>query len=114
VIPLFVGREKSIHALDLAMQSNKQIVLIAQKSAEVDEPGAGDLYQVGTLSSVLQLLRLPDGTVKVLVEGGQRVNIHHFTETQACFIAEVKPASSRRFPCWNRCWRKAPLRKFRR
>ena len=89
VIPLFVGREKSIHALDLAMQSNKQIVLIAQKSAEVDEPGAGDLYQVGTLSSVLQLLRLPDGTVKVLVEGGQRVNIHHFTETQACFIAEV-------------------------
>ncbi|MBK8509513.1 MAG: endopeptidase La [Candidatus Competibacter sp.] len=89
VIPLFVGREKSIHALDLAMQSNKQIVLIAQKSAEVDEPGASDLYQVGTLSSVLQLLRLPDGTVKVLVEGGQRVNIHHFTETQACFIAEV-------------------------
>ncbi len=89
VIPLFVGREKSIHALDLAMQSNKRIVLIAQKSAEVDDPGIGDMYAVGTLSNVLQLLRLPDGTVKVLVEGGQRVGIHHFTETQSCFIAEV-------------------------
>ncbi|HCK80093.1 MAG TPA: endopeptidase La, partial [Candidatus Competibacteraceae bacterium] len=89
VIPLFVGREKSIHALDLAMQSDKRIVLIAQRSAEVDEPGSGDLYAVGTLSSVLQLLRLPDGTVKVLVEGSQRVSIHHFTETQSCFIAEV-------------------------
>ena len=66
VIPLFVGREKSIHALDLAMQSNKRIVLIAQKSAEVDDPGAGDLYAVGTLSNVLQLLRLPDGTVKAV------------------------------------------------
>ena len=89
VIPLFVGREKSIHALDLAMQNNKRIVLIAQKSAEVDDPRTGDIYSIGTLSNVLQLLRLPDGTVKVLVEGGQRVRIHHFTETQACFIGEV-------------------------
>ena len=89
VIPLFVGRGKSIHALDLAMQSNKRIVLIAQRSAEVDDPETGDLYDIGTLSNVLQLLRLPDGTVKVLVEGSQRVHIHHFTETQACFIASV-------------------------
>jgi ATP-dependent Lon protease len=89
VIPLFVGREKSIHALDLAMQNNKRIVLIAQKSAEVDDPGIGDVYAIGTLANILQLLRLPDGTVKVLVEGGQRVCIHHFTETQACFVAEV-------------------------
>lgn len=89
VIPLFVGREKSIHALDLAMQSNKRIVLVAQKSAEVDDPGTGDIYSIGTLSNVLQLLRLPDGTVKVLVEGSQRVRIHHFTETESCFIADV-------------------------
>jgi len=89
VIPLFVGREKSIHALDLAMQSHKRIVLIAQRSAEVDDPEAGDLYDIGTLSNVLQLLRLPDGTVKVLVEGSQRVRIHYFTETQTCFTASV-------------------------
>ena len=94
VIPLFVGREKSIHALDLAMQGDKRIVLIAQKSAEVDDPGTGDLYAVGTLSNVLQLLRLPDGTVKVLVEGSQRVTVHRFSETQSCFIAEVSSLES--------------------
>ncbi len=96
VIPLFVGREKSIHALNLAMQGNKRIVLVAQQSAEVDDPGVGDLYAIGTLSNILQLLRLPDGTVKVLVEGSQRVSIHHFTETESCFIAAVsllEPAS---------------------
>lgn len=84
VIPLFVGREKSIHALDLAMQSNKRIVLIAQRSAEVDDPKTSDIHTIGTLSNVLQLLRLPDGTVKVLVEGSQRVRLHRFTETQSC------------------------------
>ncbi|MBE2295922.1 MAG: endopeptidase La [Phycisphaerales bacterium] len=89
VIPLFVGREKSIHALDLAMQSNKRIVLVAQKNAEVDDPQTQDVYMIGTLANILQLLRLPDGTVKVLVEGSQRVGIHRFTETQDCFIAEV-------------------------
>ena len=94
VIPLFVGREKSIHALDLAMQGNKRIVLVAQKSAEMDDPRTDDIYAIGTLSNVLQLLRLPDGTVKVLVEGSQRVSIHRFTETQACFIAEVSPLES--------------------
>ncbi|HAS87078.1 MAG TPA: endopeptidase La, partial [Candidatus Competibacteraceae bacterium] len=89
VIPLFVGREKSIRALDLAMQNNRRIVLVAQRSAEVDDPGPGDVYAIGTLSNVLQLLRLPDGTVKVLVEGGQRVAIERFTETDPCFMVAV-------------------------
>ena len=89
VIPLFVGREKSIHALDLAMQQNKRIVLVAQRGAEVDDPRTSDLYAIGTLANILQLLRLPDGTVKVLVEGTHRVCIHRFTETRSCFIAEV-------------------------
>lgn len=89
VISLFVGREKSIHALDLVMRDQKQIVLVAQRSAELDDPEAVDLYDIGTLSNVLQLLRLPDGTVKVLVEGSHRVRIHHFTETQMCFTASV-------------------------
>ncbi|WP_407354453.1 endopeptidase La [Luteimonas sp. R10] len=75
VIPLFVGREKSIRALDLAMESDKRILLVAQKSAETDDPGAGELYQVGTLAQVLQLLKLPDGTIKVLVEGVARVRV---------------------------------------
>ncbi|HUM90731.1 MAG TPA: LON peptidase substrate-binding domain-containing protein, partial [Candidatus Competibacter sp.] len=73
VIPLFVGREKSIHALDLAMQSNKRIVLIAQKSAEMDDPGTSDIYTIGTLSNELQLLLLPDATVKGSAEGSQRL-----------------------------------------
>jgi len=94
VIPLFVGREKSIHALDLAMKNHKRIVLVAQRGAEVDDPRTRDLYAIGTLSNVLQLLRLPDGTVKVLVEGSQRVCIHRFTETQSCFIAEVSALES--------------------
>ena len=75
VIPLFVGREKSISALDAAMESDKQILLVAQRSAEIDDPEVDDLHDVGTLSSILQLLKLPDGTVKVLVEGGQRALI---------------------------------------
>ncbi|HSR63120.1 MAG TPA: LON peptidase substrate-binding domain-containing protein, partial [Gammaproteobacteria bacterium] len=69
VIPLFVGREKSIRALDEAMEGNKQIVLVAQKSAADDEPGVEDIYNIGTLANILQLLKLPDGTIKVLVEG---------------------------------------------
>jgi len=89
VIPLFVGREKSIHALNLAMQHHKRIVLLAQRSPEADDPAVSDLYTIGTLANVLQLLHLPDGTVKVLVEGSQRVVVHRFTESQPCFIAEV-------------------------
>jgi len=69
VIPLFVGRAKSIRALDAAMADNKQILLVSQMSAETDEPGVKDIYRIGTLSTILQLLKLPDGTIKVLVEG---------------------------------------------
>ena len=65
VIPLFVGREKSIQALDSAMQANKQILLVAQKSADVDDPAIGDVHEIGTLATILQLLKLPDGTIKV-------------------------------------------------
>lgn len=75
VIPLFVGREKSIVALDRAMASGKQILLIAQQKADLDDPAAEDLYEVGTLATILQLLKLPDGTVKVLVEGGERARV---------------------------------------
>jgi ATP-dependent Lon protease len=80
VIPLFVGRDKSIRALDLAMEGDKRILLVAQKSAETDDPGAGDLYSVGTLAHVLQLLKLPDGTIKVLVEGMDRVRVERILE----------------------------------
>ncbi|WP_425563064.1 endopeptidase La [Luteimonas vadosa] len=82
VIPLFVGRDKSIRALDLAMESDKRILLVAQKSAETDDPAAGDLYEVGTVAQVLQLLKLPDGTIKVLVEGVSRVNVVDVAERE--------------------------------
>ncbi|MBJ6983105.1 endopeptidase La [Luteimonas sp. MC1750] len=75
VIPLFVGRDKSIRALDLAMEGDKRVLLVAQKSAETDDPGADDLHPVGTLAQVLQLLKLPDGTIKVLVEGVARATV---------------------------------------
>ncbi len=75
VIPLFVGREKSIVALDRAMNAGKKILLIAQQAADMDDPGPDDLYGVGTLATILQLLKLPDGTVKVLVEGGERAQV---------------------------------------
>ena len=78
VIPLFVGREKSVRALDIAMEGNKKILLVAQRSPDVDEPRAGDLYSIGTVASVLQLLKLPDGTIKVLVEGTTRAEIVSF------------------------------------
>ena len=78
VIPLFVGRERSIQALDKAMQDGKQIVLVAQTQADIDEPGVDDLYHLGTLATILQLLKLPDGTVKVLVEGGDRVRVDEY------------------------------------
>ncbi len=90
VIPLFVGREKSIQALEAAMDNDKQILLVAQKSAAQDEPGQEDLYQIGTISSILQLLKLPDGTVKVLVEGNKRARIVHFTGQEEYFTAQVQ------------------------
>jgi ATP-dependent Lon protease len=90
VIPLFVGREKSILALDQAMRSGKQILLVAQKQADVDDPGAQDLYRLGTIATILQLLKLPDGTVKVLVEGAERAKIEKL-HTGQYFSAEVSP-----------------------
>ncbi|MBL7003078.1 MAG: endopeptidase La [Gammaproteobacteria bacterium] len=81
VIPLFVGRDKSMSALEAAMADNKQILLLAQKNAEVDDPKEEDLYQIGTLSTILQMLKLPDGTIKVLVEGGERVKVTSLIET---------------------------------
>ncbi|MCK9397770.1 MAG: endopeptidase La [Methylobacter sp.] len=89
VIPLFVGRERSIDALDAAMKDNKQILLVAQKEAEVDEPDIADLYEIGTLANILQMLKLPDGTVKVLVEGIQRSKVVHYKETENYFSAVV-------------------------
>lgn len=89
VVPLFVGREKSIKALDTAMAGLKQILLVAQKSAEIDEPDVNDIYQVGTLSTVLQLLKLPDGTIKVLVEGVQRAKVLRYLEDKEFFSAQI-------------------------
>jgi ATP-dependent Lon protease len=89
VIPLFVGRQKSIDALDAAMRENKHILLVAQKEAEIDDPEFNDLYDIGTLANILQLLKLPDGTVKVLVEGIQRSKILLYQETESFFSAKV-------------------------
>ncbi|ASA56836.1 endopeptidase La [Vibrio gazogenes] len=80
VIPLFVGREKSIQCLEAAMDNDKQVLLVAQKKAETDEPAIDDLFDVGTVATILQLLKLPDGTVKVLVEGQQRAQVESFVE----------------------------------
>jgi ATP-dependent Lon protease len=87
VIPLFVGRTKSVKALERASEGDKKILLVAQKSANKDDPVAEDLYEIGTLATVLQMLKLPDGTVKVLVEGLHRVRVTDFTETDECFMA---------------------------
>lgn len=91
VVPLFVGREKSIRALDSAMANDKQILLVAQKSPDVDDPEVKDLYSVGTLAGILQLLKLPDGTVKVLVEGNQRAQVDTFLTTEDAFSANILP-----------------------
>ena len=85
VIPLFVGREKSVKALDEAMESNKKILLVAQKSAADDDPSIDDIYSVGTIANILQLLKLPDGTIKVLVEGYDRASIDDFVESDSGF-----------------------------
>ncbi|HZV24624.1 MAG TPA: endopeptidase La [Luteimonas sp.] len=100
VIPLFVGRDKSIRALELAMESDKRILLVAQKSAETDDPGAADLYAIGTLAHVLQLLKLPDGTIKVLVEGVERVRVDRVTQRDGTLSghAVVVDSTERREP----------------
>src|SRR5450830_24109 len=90
VIPLFVGRAKSVKALELASENGKQILLVAQKFPNKDEPDASDLYEVGTIATVLQMLKLPDGTVKVLVEGVDRAKVIEFVETQDCFAARAE------------------------
>lgn len=90
IVPLFVGREKSVRALEAVMKDDKQILLVAQKNAGQDDPGADDLFQIGTISTVLQLLKLPDGTVKVLVEGGRRARIAGFKETAPFFEAFIE------------------------
>jgi ATP-dependent Lon protease len=91
VIPLFVGRPKSIKALEAAMEQGRQIMLVAQKAAGKDEPKADDMFDVGCVSSILQMLKLPDGTVKVLVEGVQRANTKSITEVNEYFVGEVLP-----------------------
>ena len=90
VIPLFVGREKSIAALEAAMAADKQIMLVAQRNASDDDPGVDDIYRVGTISTILQLLKLPDGTVKVLVEGGQRAHVAKAEFGEEGAVADVR------------------------
>ena len=91
VIPLFVGRDKSIEALESAMATDKQVLLVAQKNPADDDPKPEDVYGIGTISTILQLLKLPDGTVKVLVEGGARAQINHIDTTEKHFRAQVSP-----------------------
>ncbi|SPY76633.1 Lon protease [Providencia rustigianii] len=90
VIPLFVGREKSIHSLEAAMDHDKQVMLVAQKEASTDDPGVNDLFAVGTVASVIQMLKLPDGTVKVLVEGLRRARITSLTDNGEYFLAQAE------------------------
>ncbi len=94
VIPLFVGRPKSIKALEAAMEQGKSIMLAAQKAAAKDEPSASDIYEIGCVANILQMLKLPDGTVKVLVEGAQRARINHISDAPTHFIADLTPLNS--------------------
>ena len=91
VIPLFVGRPKSIKALELAMEAERRIMLVAQKAAAKDEPSVNDMFEVGCVSTILQMLKLPDGTVKVLVEGQQRARVAHIDDSESHFSATVTP-----------------------
>jgi ATP-dependent Lon protease len=94
VIPLFVGRDKSMRALEQAMEADKRILLLAQKSAETDDPAAADMYSIGTLAQVLQLLKLPDGTIKVLVEGMARVNVSEVGEREGSLYGRAEEIDS--------------------
>jgi ATP-dependent Lon protease len=94
VIPLFVGRPKSIKALEAAMEQGKSIMLAAQKAAAKDEPSASDIYEIGCVANILQMLKLPDGTVKVLVEGSQRARINKITDAPTHFVADLTPLDS--------------------
>ena len=90
IVPLFVGREKSVRALEDVMKDDKQILLVAQKNAQQDDPSPEDIHRVGTIGTVLQLLKLPDGTVKVLVEGSKRAAIERFVDNASFFQAEAR------------------------
>jgi ATP-dependent Lon protease len=90
IVPLFVGREKSVRALEDVMKDDKQILLVTQKNAAQDDPSTSDIFTIGTIGTVLQLLKLPDGTVKVLVEGGQRARIVRFADNDAFFQAHAE------------------------
>src|SRR3989338_4720876 len=90
VVPLFVGRERSIKALEIAMAADKQILVATQRSAADDQPTEEGIYHIGTLATVLQLLKLPDGTVKVLIEGVKRAQILRFLTNKDYFLADVK------------------------
>src|SRR3954447_17814836 len=90
VVPLFVGREKSISALEEAMNNDKEILLAAQKLAKTNDPMPEDIFAMGTVGTIIQLLRLPDGTVKVLVEGKKRASIRRFTQTEGFFVVEIE------------------------
>lgn len=98
VIPLFVGRAKSIEALEAAMAADKQVLLVAQKNAADDDPTGDDLYEIGTVSTILQLLKLPDGTVKVLVEGGERARLNSIVEMNGYYQAAISPLASDEVP----------------
>ena len=91
VMPLFVGRVKSINALEEAMNDDKQILLVSQREADLEEPTPEDLFDVGTIANIIQLLKLPDGTVKVLVEGQNRAKINSLEDGEKCFSAQITP-----------------------
>src|SRR5687767_15311059 len=93
VIPLFVGRPKSIKALETAMEAGKSIVLVAQKSAAKDDPGPEDMYRIGSIATILQMLKLPDGTVKVLIEGNQRARLHEIVDVKTHYTVGVTPVT---------------------
>jgi ATP-dependent Lon protease len=109
VIPLFVGRPKSIKALEAAMEAERRIMLVAQKAAAKDEPSTKDMFEMGCVATILQMLKLPDGTVKVLVEGLQRAKVLDIRESDTHFVASVTPSdpaaerAHRRPTSWRRC-----------
>ncbi|MFT6275322.1 MAG: ATP-dependent Lon protease, partial [Halioglobus sp.] len=98
VLPLFVGREKSIEALEYAMAADKQVLLVAQRNAVDDNPGVDDIYQVGTVSTILQLLKLPDGTIKVLIEGGYRAAIGSVDDEGEFTVSTVREIEGDEIP----------------
>ena len=109
IVPLFVGREKSVRALEAVMKDDKQILLVAQKNAAQDDPSADDIYRVGTVSTILQLLKLPDGTVKVLVEGGRRAEHRRLQGDRGVFRGVRRDRCPTR-TARRRSWRRSAAR----